>query len=302
MSVTISANQVKELRERTQVGMMECKKALQENGGDMEKAILWLRERGLSRAATKATRAASQGIVEVAISNDHTSGIAIEVNSETDFVSSGPEFKEFAKTLAKLALEKKAINIDEIKALKMPSGKTAQDTLTEMVARIGENMQIRRAAMVHAPGGAVAGYVHAGGKIGTLVAIEGGKGAEVSTAARDIAMHVAASSPRYLVSSEVSSAELDVEKDLARKKLVEEKKPAEMIEKILGGQMQKFFKEVCLTEQAFVKQPDVSVAKYLTTVGPNLKISKFVRFGLGEGIEKKEENFAEEVAKQLEKK
>ena len=302
MSVVISAAQVKELRERTHVGMMECKKALEENGGSMDKAIHWLRERGLSRAATKATRAASQGVVEVAVSADGTTGLAVEVNCETDFVSGGADFKDFVKTLAKVALEKKAINIDEIKALKFPSGKTAQDTLTEMISRVGENMQIRRAAMVHAPSGAVSGYVHAGGKIGTLVAVEGGKGPEVTAAAKDIAMHVAASSPRYLTSGDVSSAELEQEKELGRKKLTEEKKPADMIEKILIGQMAKFYKEVCLVEQPFVKQPDVSVAKFLTSVGTSLKVSNFVRFGLGEGIEKKEENFAEEVAKQLEKK
>ena len=169
----------------------------------------------------------------------------------------------------------------------------------ELVAKVGENLQIRRAAMVHVPGGTVAGYVHGGGKIGTLVAIEGGKGPAIIAAARDIAMHVAATAPRYLTSSEVSTVELEQEKVLARKKLTEENKPAEMIEKILGGQMQKFFKEVCLVEQAYVKQPEVSVSKFLTTIGETLKINKFVRFGLGEGIEKKEENFAEEVAKTL---
>ena len=299
MTVTITANQVKELRERTGVGMMECKKALTENEGSMDKAILWLRERGLSRAAAKSTRAAAQGVVEIAISPDQSSGIAIEVNSETDFVANNPEFKSYAKTIAELALSKKAKNIDEIKNLKLTTGKTAQETLTELVARIGENMQLRRVSMLHTTNGVVAGYVHGGGKIGVLVAVDGGKGDQVTAATRDIAMHVAASSPRYLQASDVPASELEQEKELGRSKLLEEKKPAEMVEKILAGQMQKFYKEICLVDQPFVKDPAVAVSKYLTSVGPTLKVSSFVRFGLGEGIEKKEENFADEVAKTL---
>ena len=299
MTVTITANQVKELRERTGVGMMECKKALTENEGSMDKAILWLRERGLSRAAAKSTRAAAQGVVEIAISPDQTAGIALEVNSETDFVASNPEFKAYAKTIAELALSKKAKSIDEIKNLKLTTGKTAQETLTEMVARIGENMQLRRVSMLHTNSGVVAGYVHGGGKIGVLVAVDGGKGDQVIAATRDIAMHVAASSPRYLQASDVPASELEQEKELGRNKLLEEKKPAEMVEKILAGQMQKFYKEICLVDQPFVKDPAIAVAKYLTGVGATLKVASFIRFGLGEGIEKKEENFADEVAKTL---
>ncbi len=297
--MTIGATQVKELRERTGVGMMECKKALLETNGDMDKAILWLRERGLSRAAQKATRVAAQGVVAVAISEDQSKGLVLEVNCETDFVAKGDEFRNFVQDLARHAVRAGVKDGDALKTMKLPSGQNAADALAALVAKIGENMQIRRCQILTTSNGVVAGYVHGEGKIGTLVALEGAKGDNVAGAAKDLAMHVAAASPRYLNSQSIPAAELEQEKALSRKKLADEKKPPEIVEKILTGQMQKFFKEVCLTEQPFVKNPDESVTKHLQSVNPALKITAFARYGLGEGIQKKEENFAAEVAATL---
>ncbi len=296
----ITATQVKELREKTGVGMMECKKALTENNGDMEKAIVWLRERGLSRAAKKADRVAAEGIVEVMVSPDQTSGVVLELNCETDFVSRNPEFTAFAQSVAELALREKIADVEKLGALKYAkTGVSVNDQLSNLVTTIGENMKLRRVSLLQCPGGVVAGYSHMGGKIGTLVAIDGGKGEKINEVARDLAMHVAAAAPKYLISTEVDVSELEQEKEIARKKLREEKKPDNLIEKILEGQMKKFYKEVCLIEQAFVKDPDITVAKLVEQSGAGLKLKGFLRFALGEGIEKKSENFADEVAAQL---
>ena len=302
MTVNISAGLVKDLRERTGVGMMECKKALQETSGDIDKAILWLRERGLSRAAAKATRAASQGMVDTFIGDGGRSAIAIEINCETDFVANGDEFKKITGEIARAALAANKEDTDSINSLKLIStGRTVKESLAEMVARIGENIQFRRAKIVTCLDGVIAGYVHAGGKIGTLVAISGGNDDAAMITAKDVAMHVAATSPRYLTSLDVPASEIETEKELSRKKMLDEKKPPEIIEKILTGQMQKFFKEICLFDQPFVKNPDLSVSKYVSTISPNYKLNSFVRFGLGEGIEKKVTDFAAEVEAQLKK-
>ena len=298
--MSITASQVKELREKTGVGMMECKKALEENSGNMEKAILWLRERGMSRAAKKADRVAAEGLVEVFVNDDQSAGVVLEINCETDFVSKNDDFRKFARECAVSALKHDFNSADALLASKMASGATVKDTLTEMIAKIGENMNVRRCSVVKATNGAVAGYVHMGGKIGTLVALEGGtKNDALIALGKDIAMHVAAAAPRYLNNSEVDTVELEQERVLARKKLLEEKKPEAMIEKILEGQMKKFFKEVCLVEQAFVKDPDINVTTLVEKQGGGAKLVKFVRYHLGEGIEKKETDFASEVAAQL---
>lgn len=299
MAVAISAGQVKDLREKTGVGMMECKKALEENGGDLEKSIVWLRERGMSRAAKKADRVAAEGIVEIYVNDDQNAGVALEVNCETDFVSKNPDFCKFAKDAAALALKNRSASIEALAATKMADGKTVQDNLTELIQRIGENMKLRRVTINTTANGTIAGYTHMGGKIGTMVVLEGKKGPETAAVAKDIAMHVAAAFPRYLNSTEVNAAELEQERAIARKKLVEEKKPEAMIEKILDGQMKKFYKEVCLVEQSFVKDPDTTIAKLAEKNG--VTVAKFVRFQLGEGIEKRQEDFAAEVAAQLKK-
>lgn len=299
--MTISASMVKELREKTGVGMMECKKALEENAGDMEKSILWLRERGMSRAAKKADRVAAEGLIQVELSADKKSGVLVELNCETDFVSKNEDFMKFLKETAAIALSKKIGSADELLTAKMANGADVKTNLTEMIAKIGENMTLRRVQVLSTSNGVVSGYTHMGGKIGTLVVLEGATGADVEDLGKDLAMHVAAAAPRYLVESEVNATELEQERDLARKKLQEEGKPADMIEKILVGQMKKFFKEVCLVEQPFIKDPGVSVTKHIENTKKGAKLVAFSRFQLGEGIEKKKENFAEEVAAQLKK-
>ena len=298
--MAISAGMVKDLREKTGVGMMECKKALEENAGDMEKAIVWLRERGMSRAAKKEGRVTAEGIVEVYVNPAKDAGVLLEVNCETDFVSKNEQFQKFTKDLAELALKSKASNVSELEHLKLGS-ETVKERLANLIATIGENMQLRRVQVVSTTNGVVSGYSHMGGRIGTLVAVEGAKGADVEELGKDLAMHVAAAGPRYLSNTEVDTAELDLEKEIARKKLLEEGKKPEMIEKILVGQMSKFYKEVCFLEQGFIKDPNVAIAKHVDNTKKGAKISAFARFQLGEGIEKKKENFAEEVAAQLKK-
>ncbi len=293
--MAVTAAQVKELREKTGVGMMECKKALTENEGDLEKSILWLRERGMSRAAKKAGRTAAEGMVEIYVTDDQQTGVLVELNCETDFVAKNDDFKTFARNIAKLAIDKKSSNVEELLGMEL-NGATVKDSLANLIAKIGENMNLRRVQVCTTSNGVVSGYSHMGGKIGSMIVLEGATGNDVSALGKDIAMHIAAAAPRYLVESEVDASELEQEKELAKKKLLEEGKPEELIEKILMGQMGKFYKEVCLTKQAFVKDPSVSVEKMLKASGTNTSISTFARFQLGEGIEKKTENFAEEVA------
>jgi elongation factor Ts len=299
MSVVISAGMVKDLREKTGVGMMECKKALEENTGDMEKAIVWLRERGMSRAAKKADRVAAEGIVQFCISEAGDRAALLEVNCETDFVSKNEEFKSFVSEASKLALTNSINDVEKLAALKLSTGVTIDETIKGLIQKIGENMKLRRVHAIASPNAVISGYSHMGGRIGTLVVLEGASSAVAGTIGKDIAMHVAAASPRYLRREEVDQSELAQERDIARKKLIEEKKPEAMIDKILDGQMGKFYKEVCLLEQAFVKEPDLSITKLLEKTDKNLKLTKFLRFQLGEGIEKKQENFAAEVAAQL---
>lgn len=296
--MSVTAAQVKELRQKTGVGMMECKKALTEVGGDIEKAILYLRERGMSRAAKKADRVTAEGLVKVAVSNDGKSATAVEVNCETDFVSKNDDFIKFLDAIANLALANNVNDVEALKALDL-DGKSVGDTLTTLIATIGENLNIRRVATLTADNGVVTGYTHMGGKIGSLVLLEGATGDEVTELGKDLAMHTAAASPRYLNSSEVSSDEVEQEKELGKKKLLEQGKPENLIEKILVGQINKFYKEICLIEQAFVKDPNYTVKKLVSEKGKGAELKAYVRFQLGEGIEKKQENFAEEVAAQL---
>lgn len=293
--MAISASQVKDLREKTGVGMMECKKALEENGGDLEKAILWLRERGMSRAAKKADRVAAEGVVEVLVNEDQNAGVVLELNCETDFVSKNDDFRKFTADLAALALKNRPKDATEMLNLKM-GAETVDAVIKGKIATIGENLILRRVTVLATTNGTIAGYSHMGGKIGSLVCLDGAKGAEVAELGKDIAMHIAAAAPRYLASSEVNTTELEQEKELARKKLIEEKKPENMIEKIMMGQIAKFYKEVCLTEQAFIKDPNMSVSKLVQDKGKGAKLTAFARFQLGEGVEKKQEDFAAEVA------
>ncbi|MFW7381196.1 MAG: translation elongation factor Ts [Oligoflexus sp.] len=296
--MAITAAQVKELREKTGVGMMECKNALTENGGDIEKAILWLRERGLSRAAKKADRVTAEGIVKVLVNDAQTAGVLLEINCETDFVSKNVDFQKFTDDLAQLALDQQVNDVNALKELKL-NGENVGDVLTALIARIGENLNIRRVNSFSAQNGVVAGYSHMGGKIGSIVVLDGSTDESVKDLGKDLAMHVAAAAPRYLSSEQVDPEELKQEEELARKKLQEENKPDHLIEKIMGGQIQKFYKEVCLVEQSYVKDPSLTVKQLVKDQGKGAQLSKFARFQLGEGVEKKKENFAEEVAAQL---
>ncbi len=292
--MTITAIMVKELREKTGVPMMECKKALQESDANVDKAILWLRERGLSRAAKKSGRATAEGVVQVMTSDDHSKAILLELNCETDFASKSDDFQGFSKRVCKYALDNNVSSIEKLLEMSIDGSTTVAAEITAKIAKVGENMQIRRLHTVS--GGYIEVYSHMGGKIGTMIQLNKASNDEEKSLAKDIAMHIAASSPRYLKSDEVDASELDTEKDLAKKKLLEQGKPEAMIDKILVGQMNKFYKEICLVDQPFVKDPSLSVSKVVTNLNKELAIDSFKRFGLGEGVEKKVDNFAEEVA------
>ena len=292
----ITAGLVKELRERTGAGMMDCKKALMENDGDMDKAIDYLREKGIAKAVKKAGRIAAEGLIFDAVSADHKRAVLIEFNSETDFVAKIVEFKEFGKKLAEIAITNNVKTIEALNEAKKKKKKTVAQAVTDLIAKIGENMNIRRIHETEAKDGFVATYSHLGGKLGVIVELSGEATEANITKARDIAMHVAAMDPKYLNSSEVTTADLEHEKEIARKQLEAEGKPAQIIEKILVGKMNKFYEEDCLVDQIYVRAENKeTVAKF---AAPSTVLS-FARYKVGDGIEKKEENFAEEVAAQI---
>ena len=292
----ITAGLVKELRERTGAGMMDCKKALMENDGDMDKAIDYLREKGIAKAVKKAGRIAAEGLIFDAVSADHKRAVLIEFNSETDFVAKNVEFKEFGKKLAEIAITNNVKTIEALNEAEIEAGKTVAQAVTDLIAKIGENMNIRRIHETEAKDGFVATYSHSGGKLGVIVELSGEATEANITKARDIAMHVAAMDPKYLNSSEVTTADLEHEKEIARKQLEAEGKPAQIIEKILVGKMNKFYEENCLVDQIYVRAENKeTVAKF---AAPSTVLS-FARYKVGDGIEKKEENFAEEVAAQI---
>lgn len=292
--VEINAKLVGELREKTGVGMMECKKALTACEGDLEKAIDFLRKKGVAMAEKKAGRVANQGLVAVAVSGN--TGAVVELNSETDFVAKNTEFQAFLSKVVALALANKINDIEALKAADL-EGKSVQDTLVALIAKIGENMSLRRVAIV--TGDTVVPYVHSAiapglGKIGVLVAISGENAAEVG---KKVAMHVAASKPAFLSIADVDSATAEHERGIYAEQARASGKPEAIIEKMVEGRMRKFYEEAVLLEQAFVMDPEKKVKDVLADA--KATVSTFVRFNLGEGIEKKEENFAEEVAKQM---
>lgn len=291
----ITAKMVKELREMTGAGMMDCKKALQETEGVIEKAIDLLREKGMAKAVKKAGRVAAEGVVFDGVSADHKTAVVIEFNAETDFVSKNDEFKNFGKLLVEVALNNPVTTIEELKAIEI-DGTTIADRLVALIAKIGENMNIRRMEKVVATNGFVATYNHLGGKLGVIVEMSGEPTEENLEKAKGIAMHVAAMNPSYLNSSEVTEEMLEHEKEIARKQLEMEGKPAKIIENILVGKMRKFYEENCLVNQIYVKAEDKeTVAKF----AGDIEVLSFTRFKLGDGIEKKEEDFAAEVAAQI---
>ncbi len=288
----ITAALVKELRERTGAGMMDCKKALTAVEGDMDKAIDFLREKGLAAAAKKASRVAAEGIVASYISEDNKVGVIVEVNCETDFVAKTDNFKELVDAVAAHIAATNPADMDALMASEL-DGKAVSALVTESIAKIGENISIRRFARYEVAEGTVAAYIHGGGKIGVLVNMKGGN-AELG---KDIAMQVAAANPSYLNREQVPAAELEHEKEVLTEQARNEGKPENIIEKMVIGRIQKYYKEVCLVDQEFVKDPDQTIAKLLKA--NNAEVVEFARFQLGEGIEKKQEDFAAEVMAQI---
>ena len=290
----ITAALVRELRERTGSGMMECKKALVETQGDINSAVELMRKTGLAKADKKAGRVAAEGVVVMRLSDDATQGVMVEVNSETDFVSKADDFLSFAAQVAQQALSQKPGDLDTLLELPYTSGevKTINTRRQELVAKIGENINVRRFVTMQSPAGVVGSYSH-GGRIGVLVALQGGSAA----LAKDIAMHVAANKPVCVSAGQVPSDIVEKEKDIFRAQAAESGKPAAIIEKMISGRVQKFLAEITLVGQPFVKNPEITVEKLLQEA--KATVIGFERFEVGEGIEKKQENFAEEVMAQV---
>ncbi len=305
----ITASLVKELREKTGAGMMDCKKALGETAGDVEKAVDWLRTKGLSAASKKAGRVAAEGLVGVAA--DGTRGAVVEVNAETDFVGRNDQFQKFVAAATKLALENGG-DLAKVAAAPFPgTGRDVQGELTNLIATIGENMSLRRAASLSVSDGVVVAYTHNAvapdlGKIGVLVALEStGDKAKLGTLAKQLAMHVAATNPQSLTVDELDQAAIERERAVLAEKAGQQGKTAEIVAKMVEGGLRKFHQEVVLLEQAFVMDGKTKVSKVVEDaaklVGGPVRLVGFLRFALGEGIEKKSEDFAAEVAAQLKK-
>lgn len=288
----ITAALVKELRERTGAGMMDCKKALTQVDGDMDKAIDFLREKGLAAAAKKAGRIAAEGVVGSYVTEDGKVGVIVEVNCETDFVAKTDNFKALVEKIAAHIAATNPADVDALLASEL-EGATVEAMVTAAVASIGEKISVRRFARYEVAEGLVAAYIHGGGKIGVLVELTAGT-AELG---KDIAMHVAAANPSYLNRTQVPAAELEHEKEVLSEQAKNEGKPEKIIEKMVLGRINKYYKEVCLVDQDFVKDPDQTIAKLLKA--NDADVVEFARFQLGEGIEKKQEDFAAEVMSQI---
>lgn len=288
--MAITAALVKELRERTGVGMMECKKALTETDGNIDAAIEHLRKTGQAKADKKAGRTAAEGLVVIKLSDDKKTAAVVEVNCETDFAAKDDNFSGFVNTLADHILESKPADLDALMASDM-NGATVEETLKTLISKVGENMNVRRFKLLESKG-AFASYMH-GVRIGVLVDLEGGD----ETLGKDIAMHIAASRPICVSEDEVPQEAIDKEKEIFTAQAAESGKPADIIEKMIAGRIKKYLKEITLLGQPFVKDPDQTVEKLLK--GANASVVTFIRFEVGEGIEKKQENFAEEVAAQM---
>ncbi len=305
--MAITAGMVKELREMTGAGMMDCKKALTETNGDMDAAIEFLRKNGQAKAEKKAGRIAAEGIVKTVVRDDKIAAI-VEVNSETDFVAKNDEFQGFVEAVVNQVADNNPADMDAFmaEAWVADASKTVKDALVEKIAVIGENLNIRRFERVDAENGCVVSYIHGGGRIGVLVVADTDVvNDEIKTCLKNVAMQVAAMSPKYVSRDEVSQEYMDHEKEilLAQAKKENPEKPDNIIEKMIIGRLNKEMKEICLLDQVYVQDSDLTVAKYVDKVAKEnnakVTVTKFIRFETGEGIEKKEENFAEEVAKQM---
>lgn len=287
-----SASDVKALREKTGAGMMDCKKALQESNGDMDKAVDWLREKGIAKAAKKESRIAAEGLSKTLVNGNKA--VILEVNSETDFVAKNAEFTGFVDKLAEVILENSPKTLEDANSLKM-GDTTVSDALIALVAKIGEKISFRRFEIVEKNDSQVFGvYNHQNlGKINVITVLDGNN----EEVARDVAMHVAAMRPGYLNRDEVPSEVLEHEKEVIKKQAIEEGKPADIAEKMVVGRINKYYKEVCLLEQPFIKDPDLDVATYAKN--NNSTVVKMVRFEVGDGLEKRQDDFASEVMSQI---
>lgn len=293
--MAISAKLVKELREKTGAGMMDCKKALTETDGDIDKAIDLLREKGMAKAAKKADRIAAEGLTQIKVEGNNA--VIVEVNSETDFVAKNEGFIELIETLAHHLLSQKPASVEEAMEQTLEGhGQTIADYINAAIAKIGEKISLRRFQIMEKTDGDTFGaYLHMGGRIGVLALYEG----ENEEAAKDVAMHIAAINPRYLSADQISPEVIEHEKEILKQQAMNEGKPEKIVEKMVEGRLNKFYQEVSLVEQDFVKDPDRKVKKYLADNG--LSIKAFVRYEVGEGMEKRADNFAEEVQAQMKK-
>ena len=287
-----SAKDVKDLREKTGAGMLDCKKALEASEGDMDKAVDWLREKGIAKASKKESRIAAEGLSEIMV--DGNKAVIIEVNSETDFVAKNEEFTNFMDKTAKAILNSGVKTMEEALEIKMEDGQTLSETLVALIAKIGEKISFRRFELVEKTDNEVFGvYSHLGGRISVLTVLEGAN----SEVAKDVSMHAAAMRPLYMNREEVPAEVLEHEKEIIKEQAINEGKPADIAEKMVNGRINKYYKEVCLLEQEFIKDSDKNVGEYVKANKGTVK--KMIRYEVGEGIEKRSDDFAEEVMKQV---
>ena len=309
----ITSQMVKELREMTQAGMMDCKKALVEAEGNMEKAVEWLREKGLAAAAKKAGRIAAEGLVASYVNEDATVGVIVEVNCETDFVAKTDNFVAFCKDVAGHIAKAAPADVDALMAQQFVNdeSKTIQDLVSDATVAIGEKISIRRFVRYETQSGAVESYIHLGGKIGVLIEVSNDnaatRGVETfKTYYHDLALQIAAAKPTVVRKEEVPTAELDKEREILRAQALNEGKPEKIVDRMVEGRIEKYYKEVCLLEQSFVKDPDKTIsqltAEVAKEIGAKIDVKRFARYERGEGIEKRQDNFAEEIAAQTARK
>ncbi|QED47571.1 translation elongation factor Ts [Cytobacillus dafuensis] len=293
--MAITAQMVKELREKTGAGMMDCKKALQETDGDMEKAIDFLREKGIAKAAKKGDRIAAEGLTAIKVEGN--AAVILEVNSETDFVAKNEGFQVLVKELAEHLLTKKPATVEEAYGQEMANGATVETHINTAIAKIGEKLTLRRFEIkTKNDSDAFGAYLHMGGRISVLTVLEGTTDED---AAKDVSMHIAALNPKYVSRDQVSQEEVERERQVLTQQALNEGKPENIVAKMVEGRISKYFEDVCVNDQAFVKNPDQKVGKFIESKGG--KIREFVRFEVGEGLEKREDNFAEEVMSQVKK-
>jgi elongation factor Ts len=293
--MAVTAQMVKELREKTGAGMLDCKKALTETNGDMEKAIDFLREKGMASAAKKSDRIAAEGISHIEVQGNEA--VILEVNSETDFVAKNEGFQQLVKELAAHLLKNKPATTEEALAQTMENGSTVQDHINGAIAKIGEKITLRRFTVESkTDNDSFGAYLHMGGRIGVLALLEGTTDESV---AKDIAMHIAAVNPKYVDRDAVTEEEIAREREVLTQQALNEGKPENIVQKMVEGRLGKFFEDICLLDQSFVKDPDQKVRKFVESKGASVK--SFVRYEVGEGLEKRQDNFAEEVMSQVNK-